>query len=267
MKNWRLHEIAIMVGAGIALVLLWHIAAIRLNIEILLPTPGQVLYALWSLLSGPLWGPASIYYHFLLTSWEAVAGFIVGSALGVLIGIVTVQFRVIDVILTPYLVAFQSIPRMAVAPLLIIWFGQNLTSRIIIGASITFLPALVGTVVGLRSVDPDLLDMLRGFSASRWQVLRKVKFIAALPLIMAGLHTGIVFAVVAAIVAEWVGADSGLGTMLLTTQYNMNVPSSFAILIIMGVMGTLLTSGFSIIERRVDFWVLRRKVGEAEARL
>lgn len=233
----------------------WQFASKNLvSTELLLPTPGSVWESLWMALTGPTWGPESVYYHFWKTTRICLVGFGFGAAAGILLGVLMAQSRIVMTALGPYITAFQSLPRIAIAPIVVIWFGQGFKSNVIITATIVFLPVLVSTVSGLSTVDRGLLEMLRGFSASRWQTLRKVQLWAALPSIFAGLQVGIVFGVVGAIVAEWVGANEGLGVLLLQSQYNMDIPRSFAILVLLAVLGLILNGLVVGVQRVVLYW-------------
>jgi NitT/TauT family transport system permease protein len=254
----RRPELVLVPGIFVLVLLAWQLLSDALSIpEILLPRPLSVLRSLVSSLSGPFWGPSSVYYHFASTAWVAVAGFAIGSALAVVVAVLVTQWRLVDATMTPYITAFQALPRIAVAPLIVIWFGQTVSTKIIIAATITFFPVLVAAISGLRSVDPDMLSMLRGFSASRWKLLTKVQFPTALPYIFAGLRVAAVFSVVAAIVAEWVGSNSGLGVLLLQAQYRMNVASVFASLVLLAVLGIVFDRLILLAQRRVVFWSQR----------
>jgi NitT/TauT family transport system permease protein len=239
----------------VIMLLAWEFAARNLvSTELLLPTPGSVWDSLWAALTGPKWGPESVYYHFWKTTKICLVGFAVGAAGGILLGMLMAQSRIVMTALGPYITAFQSLPRIAIAPIVVIWFGQGFKSNVIITATIVFLPVLVSTVSGLSTVDRGLLEMLRGFSATRWQTLRKVSLWSALPQIFAGLQVGIVFGVVGAIVAEWVGANEGLGVLLLQSQYNMDIPRSFAILVLLAFLGLVLNGLVVGVQRLVLFW-------------
>jgi len=240
----------------VVMMLLWQFIATKVvSTELLLPTPQRVWESMWTALTqGPYWGRASVYYHFYQTAKICIVGFLVGSSLGILLGVLMAQSKVLMTALGPYITAFQSLPRIAIAPIVVLWFGQGFTSNVVITATVVFLPVLVSTLSGLSTVDRGLLEMLRGFSASRWQTLRKVSLWAALPSIFAGLQVGIVFSVVGAIVAEWVGANEGLGVLLLQAQYSMDVPRSFAILVLLGVLGLVLNGLIVALQKAVLFW-------------
>lgn len=254
-------EVVLVPGIAIAVLIAWQLAISWFKVpEILLPAPFNVARSIWLDVSGPLWGRESAYYHFALTAFVALASFAVGSVAGVVVGILMYEIRLVNAALSPYITAFQSLPRIAVAPLFVVWFGQNMQSKVIIGATICFLPVLISTMAGLRSVDRDMVDMLRGFSASRLQMFTKVQFTYALPHIFAGLQTAIVFSIVAAIVAEWVGSTSGLGALLLIAQNGMDVPRTFGVLLYLSLMGLLFNAAMTVVRKRVLFWAEEQPV-------
>lgn len=253
----------------VIMIALWEILATRIvDSELLLPTPGSVWKSLWNALTtGPFWGEASVYYHFYQTAKVCVVGFFAGAACGIALGILMAQSRIVMTALGPYITAFQSLPRVAIAPLVVLWFGQGFTTNMVITATIVFLPVLVSTVSGLSMVDKGLLEMLKGFSASKWQILRKVSIWAALPSIFAGLQVGIVFSVVGAIVAEWVGANEGLGVLLLQAQYNFDVPRTFAVLVLLAVLGIVLNAIVVVAQKYAVYWQKNDQNVEVNAKL
>ena len=169
-------------------------------------------------------------------------------------GVALALSRLIDRIFYPYVVALQTIPKVAIAPLMIVWFGFGLESKVLIVALTSMFPVLVNTIAGLRATDPDRLDLVRGMCASRRQVLRYVQFPQALPYIFAGLNTAIVLAVIGAIVGEFVGAREGLGVAILKANFNLDLGSVFSSLIVLGVIGVLLDAAMRVIERKFCFW-------------
>jgi len=156
--------------------------------------------------------------------------------------------------LFPYVVAIQTLPKIAVAPLVLIWVGVGLESKVVIAAMVSFFPMLVNTIVGLKSTPADKIDLMRSLSASRWKIFWYVQLPEALPFIFAGLNVGIVLSVLGAIVGEFIGAKVGLGYLILQMNYIMDIAGMFAALVVLGVMGILLNSGMQYVRRRVIFW-------------
>ena len=140
----------------------------------------------------------------------------------------------------PYLVALQTLPKVAIAPLFIIWFGYGLTSKVVITALVCFFPVLVSVIAGFHATDRDQLDMMAAFGATKWQTLMRLRVPSALVLIFAGLEVAAVLAVIGAIVGEFVGAQVGLGYLVVTLNFSMDVPGVFAVLIVFSAIGLML---------------------------
>jgi NitT/TauT family transport system permease protein len=157
-------------------------------------------------------------------------------------------------VLMPYLVAVNAAPKIAFAPLLLVWFGFGMSSKVVMAALIAFFPLLVNVVAGIAGTDPQKLRLMRSLAASGWMTFVKVKLPDAMPVIFAGLKTAIVFSVVGAVVGEFVGADAGLGHVIKQTDYQLDVPLTFALIVLLSLMGILLFYTIELIERRVLFW-------------
>jgi len=215
----------------------------------ILPPPSQVVLALWR-------GFASGLYlqHLAHTLFETMLGFVVGSALGLVLGTAVALSRPIEFFLYPYIVMFQSLPKVALAPLIVVWFGLGLTSKVINAALIAFFPLLVNTMVGLRSADEERVSLMRSLAASERQIFWMLRLPNALPFVMAGLDVAMIFALIGAIVAEFVGAQKGLGMLIQSMNFNMDVSGQFSILLILSVVGLILNRGVMMIRKRVLFW-------------
>lgn len=220
----------------------------------LIPPVSDIVVGLWrGLDAGPL-SREGYWLHSMITLGEVLLGFFIGSAIGLVLGIVISQVRLLEATLRPYIVAFQSLPKVAVAPIVVMWFGYGLTSKVVIVCLLTFFPVLVTSMAGFHSVDLDRIDLLRSLSATPWQIFRKVKFPSALPYIFAGLDMAAVFAVVGAIVGEFVGAQLGLGVEILQMNASMDVAGSFSVFIILSIMGLVLNKTIRTVQARVLFW-------------
>lgn len=241
----------VLIGASLGIVLLFWYASIQMFgvSKLIFPDPTDVLISLYA-------GIASGEYfsHFAVTLFEILAGFVVGSALGFVLGTIVSQFRLVEVVLYPYVVAFQTMPKVAIAPLFIVWFGFGIASKVVITASVAFFPVLTNTIVGLRSAPRDQVDLMIAFTATRWQLFRMVLFPHALPYIFAGLDSGIVLAIIGAIVGEFVGAQAGLGYLILQRNFSMDIAGVFAILIVLSGIGIGLHAVIKAISRKVIFW-------------
>jgi NitT/TauT family transport system permease protein len=215
----------------------------------ILPPPSKVAVALYrGLASGLYLG------HLRVTLLETVLGFVAGSALGFLLGTAVAMNRYVDYFLYPYIVMFQSLPKVALAPLIVIWFGLGLSSKVINAALVAFFPLLVNTMVGLRSADEDRISLMRSLAASDHQIFWMLRLPNALPFVMAGLDIAMIFALIGAIVAEFVGATSGLGMLIQSMNFTMDVSGQFSVLIILSVVGLLLNRAILLVRRRVLFW-------------
>jgi NitT/TauT family transport system permease protein len=215
----------------------------------ILPPPSKVAVALYrGLASGLYLG------HLRVTLLETVLGFVAGSALGFLLGTAVAMNRYVDYFLYPYIVMFQSLPKVALAPLIVIWFGLGLSSKVINAALVAFFPLLVNTMVGLRSADEDRISLMRSLAASDRQIFWMLRLPNALPFVMAGLDIAMIFALIGAIVAEFVGATSGLGMLIQSMNFTMDVSGQFSVLIILSVVGLLLNRAILLVRRRVLFW-------------
>jgi NitT/TauT family transport system permease protein len=194
------------------------------------------------------------YSHLWVTTQEALAGFFIAAMIALSLGTAVSQIRVVEKTVMPYVAAIQTIPKVALAPLFVIWFGYGLSSKIVMAAVICFFPMLINVIEGLNSADAERIRMLTVFGASKGQIFKKVKFPSALPFVFAGLDIGIVFAILGAVVGEFLGAQRGLGTLLLQTQYNFDIAGMFAVLIVLSVMGFIGHSTVMVLKRKFAFW-------------
>jgi len=175
----------------------------------ILPGPWLVWARFWQLVSD-----GSLLRHILVTLQEVLSGLALGVSVATALGYLLAKSPVFERLLSPYIVASQSVPVVAIAPLLIIWFGPGMFSKILICALIVFFPVLVNTIVGLRSVPEELLDLMRSLQATRWQTAAYLQVPAALPVFLGGLRIGATLSVIGAVVGEFVGADRGLGFLI-----------------------------------------------------
>jgi NitT/TauT family transport system permease protein len=179
----------------------------------IMPSPVAVGERLWRLVAD-----GSLWHHTWVTLREVLAGLGLGAAVAVLLGYGLAHFPLAERLLSPYIVASQSIPVVAVAPLLVIWFGTGLLSKVVVCALTVFFPILVNTVVGVRSVERDLHDLMRALEATRWQTVWMLEAPAALPVLLGGLKVGATLAVIGAVVGEFVASSEGLGYLLKQGQ-------------------------------------------------
>ena len=217
--------------------------------KIVVPSPTAVAQAMWTGITG------EYAWHFGVTFYETIAGFVIGAAFGLIVGGLIAQFPLLERTLYPYVIAFQTLPKVAIAPIIVIWFGYGVTSKIVITATIAFFPLLANTIVGLRAVSRDQVELMVAFTATRWQIFWKARVPQALPYIFVGLDVAIVLSVIGAIVGEFVGAQAGLGYLILQRNFTMDMAGVFAILIVLSLMGIGLHMIVAFIQRRVVFWM------------
>jgi NitT/TauT family transport system permease protein len=218
--------------------------------KIVLPAPSAIAAAFGDgLLSG------DFVWHLAVTMYEILVGFAFGALSGLLLGFIVALVPLAERLLYPYIVAFQTVPKVAIAPIIVIWFGYGVSSKIVITATIAFFPLLANTIMGLRATPHDQIEMLMSYTASRWQVFAMVRLKQALPYIFVGLDVAIVLSVIGAIVGEFVGAKAGLGYLILQKNFNLDMAGTFAILIILSAIGVGLHALISLLQRRVVFWM------------
>jgi NitT/TauT family transport system permease protein len=246
----RSRNIALSVVLFIALVSVWEAGVRILQVpQFILPAPSKVAEALWR---GIVTG---IYIeHLYYTLVSTVLGFILGSALGFGLGTGVAMSRRFEFFLYPYIVMFQSLPKIALAPLIVIWFGLGLSSKIVNAALVAFFPLLVNTIVGLKSADEERVNLMRSLAASEKQIFWMLRLPNALPFVMAGLDVAMIFALIGAIVGEFVGAKHGLGMLIQSMHFTMDVSGQFSVLLILSVVGLILNRCISLIRKRVLFW-------------
>ncbi|MBI5277929.1 MAG: ABC transporter permease [Burkholderiales bacterium] len=223
--------------------------------KFLLPPVSDVLLALGRGLAMPPLAKDGLWLHTFVTLSEIVLGFLAGSALGLLLAILIAEFDTVDVLSRPYIAAFQSLPKVAVAPIIVTWLGFGLGSKVAIVTLITFFPVLVTAIAGFKAIDPDRIDLMRSLSATRWQIFSKVKFPAALPYIFAGLDMAAAFSVVGAVVGEFVGAQAGLGVLILQREAQLDTAGSFAVFIVLSLVGVLFTALLRLLRNRLLAWM------------
>jgi len=219
---------------------------------VILPPPVEIAIALWQGLSSGLY-----LRHIAVTLQEVLLGFIFGSLIAVAMGVLIARFTAVERVLAPYLLALQTMPKVAIAPLLMIWVGFGIASKVIITAIVAGFPVLVNAIVGLRAADQDQVEMLRAFGAPEWRVFRLVRLPAALPYLFAGISTAAVLSVLAAVTGEFVGAYAGLGYLLNQQMYRIDTAGVFSVLTVLTALGLGMYFLAESARRRVVFWIDR----------
>lgn len=246
-------------------------SVLRLH-TLMVPLSLVMLVGGWSLLARfyPTWilpGPAQVWRRFLRvagdgTLWghvqttltEALLGFFLGFCVASVLGYVLAKSPLLERLAAPYIVASQSTPVVAVAPLLILWFGAGILSKILVCALVVFFPMLVNTVVGLRSIDPEYRALFESLGASSWQTFTKLELPAALPVLFGGLRVGITLSVVGAVVGEFIGSDRGLGALINIARGLFDTPLMFVALLTLMTIALILYLSVVALERLLVRW-------------
>ena len=236
------------IGAFVVFVLAWKAIVVVTGLPVyILPAPeivGQRFVEAW--LDGTVWP------HFVTTMVEIAIGFTVGTVLALIVGYGLARSDLFARLASPYLVAAQAVPILVLAPLLVVWFGSGLLSKAVICSLIVFFPVAIATMVGIRSVDPRLLDLGRSLRATKRQILTTLEIPAALPNIFGGLRVGVTLAVVGAVVAEWAGASTGLAVLINLAKGSLfDIPLMFATLLTIALVGIALYLAVVLAERRL----------------
>jgi NitT/TauT family transport system permease protein len=231
-----------------ALLVAWQLSVSVFEIrEYILPSPLVVLRAL----SG---GEIPWAGHLWITTLEIVGAFVVAGAVGVALGLAIAWSPVLATSLVPFLVFVNTLPKVAVAPLFLLWLGYGVVPNMLIGALIGFFPVVINTAVGLTQVDEEMLDLGRVFNAPKWRVFAKIRIPNAYPYILSALKVTATAVVVGAIVGEFVASQKGLGYVIITTQGSMNTPVAFAALVWISVIGLAVYGAVVLAARWIAPW-------------
>ena len=256
MKGWRAP-----LGTIVVSIVVWQLVVVVFKIpEYLLPPPTGVVAAL---------GEEGWYLagHTLVTLYEILSGFALAIVVGVPLGVLIVSSPAFERSVYPLLVASQSVPKIAIAPLLIFWAGLGMFPKILVAFLIAFFPIVIDTVVGLRSIEPEMLHLARSMGASTTKAFVKIRLPHALPNIFGGVKVAVTLAVVGAIVGEFIQADRGLGYALLQANAMMNTRLSFATIMILALIGVALFAVVDWIERLTIPWHASRRTEKAAGTL
>jgi NitT/TauT family transport system permease protein len=248
-------ELGIKVGAPtafvVALFLIWEIVCRVFNVPItILPAPSDIFAALWQY-------RAPIIDNSFVTLWTTLAGFLIATVFGLALGIAVGWHRALYAGIYPVLIGFNSIPKVAVVPVLILWFGLGEIPAILTAFLISFFPIVVNVATGLATTEPELEDVLRALGASKFDVMRKVGIPRSFPYFFGSLKVAITLAFVGAVVSETVGSNKGIGKLMLDAQASFQVPIVFAGLIVLAVLGIVLYAITAAIEKRFTGWAFR----------
>lgn len=235
----------------LALLAVWELAVrTGLITSIIIPKPSAIMGAIVELYITK----RTIYPHFLITLTEAVTGFLIGAAIAIILAVWSSLSDSFKRYVSPYAVVLNVTPGIALVPIIIAWFGYGMGSKIALAAVICFFPIYVNTLTGLIQRDEDREELFRSVGASRYQVFRKLRVPAALPLMFAGFKIGLTTALIGAVVAEFAQATAGVGVLMSRFSFQLNMAASLATLLSMTVIGLLLFYAMEILDDRIVFW-------------
>ncbi|MFF0717572.1 ABC transporter permease [Micromonospora sp. NPDC003816] len=242
----------LIVSPLIALVALtaWVSAIEIFGVEpLILPPPLDVLDELWIMLTG-----TELYRNLLVTVSEFGIGFVLGSVSAIIVAAVLVRIPPLEKGFSPYIIAFQNFPKIAIAPMLVTWFGFGMAPKIALATVLAFFPVFVNVIVGLKSSTREQRDLMRMLQASEWQTFRMLRVKVALPYIFAGLRVAAVFSLLGAITGEFISSSQGLGYMLLQRNAQLHVDGVFALLVVMAAIGLAVHGILALLNRKIIFW-------------
>ena len=237
----------------LVLFLLWEVSVRALGVPgYLLPPPTKILadfLARWPRMA----------QHTLITTQEILAGYFAAVGVSIPLALLISHSRFMEKSVYPIIVFFQIVPKIAIAPLFIIWFGLGFTPKLLLVFLLSFFPIVVSSIAGFKSVDPDIMDLARSTGASKWMIFRKIRLPSALPSIFTGLKVAAALSATAAVVAEFVASDKGLGYLLLEFNGDLNTSMVFATIVVLSIVGLLLYYSVELIERLMIPWHVSMK--------
>ena len=247
------------IGIGVFLVI-WEIGVTILDVPTyLLPRPTEILETIVDKFS-------SLMSHTWITGYEMILGYIMAIAIAIPLAVAITSYRRFDRFITPILLFFQTVPKIAIAPLFLVWFGFGPFPKILVAFLISFFPIVIDTSIGLRSISPEMIDLARSMGATKMQIFMRFRFPTSLPYVFSGLKVAATLAVVGAVVGEFVGADRGLGYLLLVSNSNLDTPLLFAAIVCLTALGLILFYVIEVLEHLFIPWhVSRRGDGSGHA--
>lgn len=227
----------------------WHFYVIAFKVPLaVLPSPLKVWDAL-------LASRAALLSEGWITLKECIYGFLLAFAVGVPLAVAVANSKILNQMFYPLLIATQSVPKVALAPIVLVWLGTGLESKLAIVFLVAFFPIVVDTATGLRATPHDLIELAQSLRASAWQIFAKVQFPAALPFVLSGCKVAVTLAVIGAVIGEFVGSNAGLGNLLLTANSQVDTPLAFAALFGLAVLGLLLYGAVALLEMALAPWI------------
>jgi NitT/TauT family transport system permease protein len=241
---WAFGTFAVLLG-------LWELACDALHVPVFyIPAPSRIAETLVA--GAPLY-----LSHLGVTMYATFASFLIALVLGVVFGTLVSEMRFFERTLLPVMIALQAMPRIALAPIIIVWFGFGPESKIALGAFTAFFPVFVNTAQGMRATDSEQIALMRSLKASRWQIFRMVKLPNAMPYLLAGANIAIIFAMLAVIVGEFLGANRGIGFLITTQSAQMDTAGVMAAVFILSAIGVAFHYGLQYLRDRLLFWAVQ----------
>lgn len=251
--SWR-KTLALQLGALVGFLLLWEVlTASGIIANYILPRASEVLIALWEFTVDILTG-GRMLRHFLVTLGEVVVGFLGAVVIGVTVGALLAEFEPLKRATYPYIVGLNATPRIAFAPLFVVWFGFGYTPKVVMAIAIAAFPVIVNTIAGLDATDRDELRLFRAQSATRRQTMTKLRIPTALPYFFAGFETAMLFSAVGVVIGEFMSGDAGLGYVTLISQDLFRLDEAFAAIVLLSLQGFLLHRLVVVVGRKLVFW-------------
>ncbi|MCB1972655.1 MAG: ABC transporter permease [Geminicoccaceae bacterium] len=235
----------------IGLFVVWEVACVAFDMpSYVLPRPSEVFAEMWHF-------KGAIFFNSLQTLWTTLAGFVIAIGFGLALGVFIGWSRTIYNGLYPVMVGFNSIPKVAIVPILVLWFGVGAVPAILTAFLISFFPIVVNVATGLATLEPEMEDVLRALGASKLEIMTKVGIPRSMPYFFGSLKIAITLAFVGAIISETIAANSGLGHLMLQAQANFEVPLVFGCLIALAILGIAMYAIFALLEHRMTGWAFR----------
>jgi len=252
----RLLSLFTPLAGTLVFLIIWQLGVIAFNVPAyFLPTPTRIL-------EEAIKEYSKLWNHGWITVYEMLAGYFLAVIVGVPLAIAMTSSRRFDEFVTPTMLFFQVVPKIAVAPLFIVWFGVGITPKILVAFLISFFPIVIDTAVGLRSITPEMIDLARSMGASQLQIFRAFRLPTSLPYLFSCLKVAATLAVAGAVVGEFVGADKGLGYLLLVTNSNMQTALMFATIVVLTIIGLIFFYIIEFLETLLIPWHVTQRTKE-----
>jgi NitT/TauT family transport system permease protein len=235
-RGFRMSDIPTSIASLLLLIVFlagWEGYVRAFNVSAFLLPPPSLVIAEWV----QTLGTRSLWFHTWITVYETILGFIIAAIIGVSLGALLGKLPWLEQTLNPFIIATQVVPKVALVPLFVVWFGFGLAPKVIIAAVLAFFPILLNTILGVKSVDRGHREVLISVNASRWQSITQLEFPSALPYILTGMEIGIVLSIIGAVVGEYLGGNQGLGNLAVKEMNSYNTTALFAVIIHLSLVG------------------------------